>query len=262
MQKITQSIIKKLYFPSPTSHKGANGRLLIIAGSDKYHGSVVLCASMASKMVDMVYLATTKDNFDIIKKTREKLAEFIYIFPRELKSTIEEADAILIGPGLIPNQETKKLVKNILTKYPDKKIILDAGALRALETKWLHKNCVITPHAGEFKFLFKRDESPENVLAVSKKFPVIIVAKGSVDYIAQNGYLWSSRTGNAGMTKGGTGDVLSGLLASLATKNDLLLSAQSAVYINGLAGDHLQKKHSHYYSASELVNEVRRILAR
>ena len=71
MQKITQSIIKKLYYPSPTSHKGANGRLLIIAGSDKYHGSVVLCASMASKMVDMVYLATTKDNFDIIKKARD-----------------------------------------------------------------------------------------------------------------------------------------------------------------------------------------------
>jgi NAD(P)H-hydrate epimerase len=161
---------------------------------------------------------------------------------------------------LVPNQATKKIVKNILTKYPNKKIIIDAGALRVLNLDWLHKNCVVTPHAGEFKFLFKKKDTQENVLIISKKYPAIIVAKGAIDYIAQNGQLWISSTGNAGMTKGGTGDVLSGLLSALATKNDLLTATQTAVYVNGLAGDRLKKRFHHYYSASELIEEARRVL--
>ncbi len=259
--EINKNILNLLYRPFPTSHKGENGRLLIIAGSKKYHGSFVLCATMAAKVVDMVYLATTKNNQELLKKSRQNLAEFIYIFPNELKSTIKEADAILIGPGILPDSNTKKILREILTKYPNKKIVIDAGALRALNLRWLHKNCIITPHAGEFKFLFKKKDTPENVLDISKDCPAVIVAKGAIDYVVQKEKIFSNHTGNAGMTKGGTGDVLTGLLAALATKNDLFLAAKASVYINGLAGDRLSKKAGFYYSASELIPEAQKILA-
>ncbi|MBI2444155.1 MAG: NAD(P)H-hydrate dehydratase [Candidatus Magasanikbacteria bacterium] len=254
--------LRQLHRPAPESHKGDNGRLLIIAGSKKYHGSVVLAATMASKLVDLVYLATTPDNFSLIKKVRERLAEFIYIAPRELPATLTEVDAVLIGPGLLPNAATRRLVQRLLRQWPDKKIILDAAALRVLDPRWLPRQCIITPHAGEFRALFRLAPTPPNVQALSRRYPGVIVLKGRVDYLAQGGRLWYNTAGNAGMTKGGTGDVLAGLIAALATKNDPLLAAQAGVYVNGLAGDKLYKKVGYHYSASELMPEIRKILSR
>ncbi|MFH1789472.1 MAG: NAD(P)H-hydrate dehydratase [bacterium] len=259
--KINSAILRKLYVPSIESHKGQNGRLLIIAGSRKYHGAFYLCASMASKIVDFVYVHTTKDNFEIIKKMRERLAEFIYINKRDLSATIKESDAILMGPGLTPDANIKKLVNKILKENPHKKILLDAGALRVADIKFLHKKCVLTPHRQEFKALFNIEASMLAAREIAKKIPSIIILKGSTDYIFQNEKCFYNTTGNVGMTKGGTGDVLAGLLAALLTKTDAITAAQQAIYINGLAGDRLYKTKKQYYSASELIPEVQKILA-
>lgn len=260
MTLINRQIIKQLYHPALNSRKGDNGRLLIIGGSPKYHGSLVLCAGMAAKIVDLVYVHTTRDNFALIKKMREWLAEFIYINEKDLKHTIDEVDAILVGPGLEPNARAGKLVNNILKKYPNKKIVIDAGALRVVNLKLLHQNCVMTPHAGEFKAVFGLAPTLVNARTVSKKYPAIIVLKGQVDYICQSGRVWENHTGNVGMTKGGTGDVLAGLLGALLTKNDPLLATKSALYLNGRAGEQLAKKVERYYSASELVPAVQSLL--
>lgn len=262
LKKITSVCLKKLYRPPANSHKGDNGRLLIIAGSKKYHGSLVLCATMASKLVDLVYINSTKDNFEIIKKTRQKLAEFIYINEKDLAETIKEVDVVLIGPGLEINSEVKRRTDVLVQQYRDKKIILDAAALRLVNPKFLHKNCIVTPHREEFRALFKVTPTPQNVLSMSRKYPAVIVLKGKVDYIAQNGKIFYNITGNAGMTKGGTGDVLAGLIAAIATKNGLLEAAIAGAYLNGLAGDNLFKIKKFYFSASELIPEAVKVLAK
>ncbi len=250
----------KIYVPPVDSHKGDNGRLLIIAGSDKYHGALLMCAATASKLVDFVYIYTTTDNFEIIKKIREKLAEFIYISKKDLKETIKEVDAVLIGPGLLPDRKTKKILKNILLNYPDKKILIDAGALRVLNKSWLHKNCILTPHKHEYKILFGEYPDPKNIKIISKNCPALIVIKGSVDYICQLGECFEHAGGNAGMTKGGTGDILSGLLAGLLTKNNTLTSAKIAVYINKKAGESLFKELGYFYSATDLIGSIQKEL--
>jgi len=261
-KKIDATILKQIYKPASHSHKGQNGRLLIIAGSKKYHGSLVLAATMASKIVDFVYVHTTKDNFAIIKNLRNNLAEFIYINKYDLKNVLKnEADAILIGPGLIPNFKTKRLVHKILKKYPNTKTLLDAGALRVVNKKLLHKNCVITPHVEEFKHLFNITPNLKNLEKVSQEIPCTIILKGKIDYICQNGICFENITGNVGMTKGGTGDVLAGLLVALLTKNDISTATQIATYVCGLAGDKLQEKVGIYYSANELVGEIQKILS-
>lgn len=263
MQSIDIKIFKKLYIPPTTSRKGQNGRLLIIAGSHKFHGSLVLSSTMASKIVDFVYVHTNKENFEIIKKTRQKLAEFIYINKKDLKEVLKnEVEAILIGPGIDLNEKNKKFIKNILKNYKKTKTILDAGALRLVDLSDLHENCVLTPHAQEFKALFGCEYSKKCALEKSKQTKSIIILKGKVDYIFKNGKVLVNNTGNAGMTKGGTGDVLAGLLAGLACKNDLLLSAQVALYLNGKAGDNLKKKFGFYYSASELIPKIQENLSK
>lgn len=269
MKLVSGQILTKLYRPPANSHKGDNGRLLIIAGSKKYHGSLVLCATMASKIADLVYIHTTPANVKLLQKIRGRLSEFIYISKRELKATLKEVDAVLIGPGLIPNIQTKKLISWLLKNYPQKKIVLDAGALRVLDLKQLNTNCVLTPHLGEFKSLFGRvpllprgggGSCREFLSKLSLQHPAVIILKGHITYICQNGQIFYNTNGNAGMTKGGTGDVLAGLLAALLTKNNPLTATAAAVYVNGKAGDKLKKKFGFYYSASELIDKNRKIL--
>ena len=284
MKLVSGQILTKLYRPPANSHKGDNGRLLIIAGSKKYHGSLVLCATMASKIADLVYIHTTPANVKLLQKIRGRLSEFIYISKRELKATLKEVDAVLIGPGLIPNIQTKKLISWLLKNYPQKKIVLDAGALRVLDLKQLNTNCVLTPHLGEFRSLFGnpipalppaplskggrrgfavqgiQGGLPSFLRTLSLQHPAVIILKGHITYICQNGQIFYNTNGNAGMTKGGTGDVLAGLLAALLTKNNPLTATAAAVYVNGKAGDKLKKKFGFYYSASELIDKNRKIL--
>ncbi|TAN33499.1 NAD(P)H-hydrate dehydratase [Patescibacteria group bacterium] len=264
MIKIDKNWLKKLYQPPRKSRKGENGIVLIAAGSEKYHGSLILCATMAAKLVDLVYVYASKENFALIKKLREGLAEFIRVEERDPDSvgmTVWNSDAILLGPGLMPNEKTKKLVNGILRAFPEKKIVLDAGALRVVDLKLLHKNCVLAPHAGEFQAMFKKKATAQNARLISKKYPGVIVLKGWQSYVCQNGKVWCNVIGNQGMTKGGTGDVLSGLIVGLLAKNEPLLAAGAGLYANGAAGDALWKKFGFNYSASELVDEVRKVLA-
>lgn len=259
---ITGAVLKKLHHPKAGSHKGDNGRLLLIAGSKKYHGSLALAAAMASKLADLVYVHTTRENFTIIKKLRERLAEFIYISSRDFPPTLKEVDAILMGPGMLPNKATRRLTLRVLKQAAGKPVVLDAAAIRVIKPRELTRYCVVTPHAGEFQALFHCAPTPANVKKMSARYPAVIVLKGPADYIGQGGSLWKALGGNAGMTKGGTGDVLAGLIAALVCKNPPLLAAQAAVYLNKQAGDRLYKKFGFAYSAGELVPEVQKTLGK
>ena len=83
-----------------------------------------------------------------------------------------------------------------------------------------------------------------------------VVLKGREDLICQGDKLVVNRTGNEGMTKGGTGDVLAGLIAALYCKNEAFLAASAGTYINGLAGDKLYERVGRYFNASDLVKEI------
>lgn len=119
--------------------------------------------------------------------------------------------------------------------------------------------CVLTPHRQEFRAAFGVAPTYANVAVMAKKYRCVIVLKGPEDIICSPRECRINKTGNAGMTKGGTGDVLSGLIAGLACKNDLFLAACAGAYINGLAGDRLKARASYYFSASDLIDEVPRI---
>lgn len=262
IQKIDSHITKLLFQPKPTSHKGDNGKVLIIGGSQKFHGASLLAAKIASKIVDLVYFCSVPENNELIKKMKEGLCEFITLEQSEVESYVEKVDAILIGPGMGVTPETQEIVNQLLSKFPQQKFILDADALKMVEKQLLTSNIIVTPHAKEFEFLFEVKPSAENVLKMAQKYHCVVVLKGQTDYVSDGKKLKSNTTGNAGMTKGGTGDVLAGLITGLASKNDLFLSACAGVYVNGQAGDNLQKRVSYYYNASDLITEIPNILKR
>ena len=243
--------IKKLFIPKKNSHKGDNGIITIIAGSKQYHGSALLVIKVAAKIVDLVYFYSAKENQALIKKLKASSCEFINI-NKNLEKYIKNSDAILIGPGLEINKQNKNLINKLLKKYSQKKFILDAGALRMLDKKLLNKNIIITPHINEYKALFGN----KNIKQMAKKYNCTIVLKGEKDIICNSREMYYNKGGNAGMTKGGTGDVLAGLIAALAAKNDLLTAAFYGSFFNKKAGERLFKKSGYYYSASDLIEEI------
>ncbi len=261
IKKISRELLKTLYKPPEKSHKGDNGVLLIIGGNEKYHGAPILAAKAASRIVDLVYFSSVKENNILVQKMKSKFCEFITVSRGELYAAAKKADAVLIGPGMGISRRTKFYANNLLKKFPAKKFILDADALKTVDKKLLGKNCVVTPHKKEFEILFGTEAVPENVFKMAKKYGCIIALKGPVDYVSDGKELRTDTVGNAGMTKGGTGDVLAGLIAALATKNDLFLSASAGIFINGLAGDLLKKRVSYYYNASDLADEISKVLA-
>lgn len=261
MQKFNQKELKKLYRPGKNSHKGENGKLLIIGGSELFHGASLWALEVASRIVDMVFYSSVPVNEAIVKKQKERFHDGIIVPTGKVEEYLQEADCVLIGPGMERDEKTKLKVNNLLEKYPDKKWVVDGGALQVMDKQLLTKDMIITPHHKEFQILNPKSEILNNskiqIIKFSKDHKnVTVVLKGREDLICQGEKLIVNNTGNEGMTKGGTGDVLAGLIAALYCKNEAFLAASCGVYLNGLAGDKLYKKVGPYFNASDLVREI------
>lgn len=248
--------VKSLFKPSPGSHKGENGQLLVFAGSEKFHGPLVYAAKTASKFVDLVFVYSVEENSKLLKKAKEDLADFIPVNDKTLDEYANRVDCILMGPGIGKSVAVRSTMEKLIKDFPDKKFLLDADALGLLGSDVLNDTFVVTPHAEEFKKFFGVNPSRESAAKMAERYGCTIVLKGSIDYIRDQSECKENHAGNAGMTKGGTGDVLAGLIAALMTKNDNFLAASAGVFLNGLAGDRLAKKVSYWYSASDLVDEI------
>lgn len=283
------SELKKLYIPPKSSHKGQNGKLMIIGGSHLFHASSTWAFIVASRIVDMVFYSSVPENNEIIEKLKEEFLDGIVVPTEQIEEYIKEADTVLIGPGMVRTEEklqtdyiikdlleikeiehegiqTYHITKYLLNKYRDKKWVIDAGSLQMMESKWLkflNGNVIITPHKKEFERLFNLGvissdfmAEKEIVLKSAKEYNCNILFKGVKDIVCSPKDCVEVEGGNEGMTKGGTGDVLAGLVGALACKNDLFLSAKAASFINKKAGDELYKKVGPFYNASDLANEI------
>lgn len=263
------TLVKKLYLPSSSSYKGMNGKLMVIGGSHLFHAAFLWSLKIASRIVDMVFYSSVPENNEIVQKNKEEFRDGIVVRRSDIEKYIEEADCVLIGPGL-PRKEgeqqsdddTESLTRRLLQTYPHKKWVIDGGSLQVITPEDLPKGCVITPHTREFAKLFGVAVSEENVKVMAEKYDIIIVAKGEKDIIARKEQCLVITGGNAGMTKGGTGDVLAGLIAALGCKNDLWLAASCGSFFNKKAGESLYEKVGFYFNASDLADEIPQVMKR
>jgi len=144
--------------------------------------------------------------------------------------------------------------------------VIDAGALQMLDPNDIPENAILTPHCGEFEGLelritnyelgIRNKTLGERAQLFAQKYNCVVLLKGAVDIVASKDKSKEIKGGNAGMTKGGTGDVLAGLVAGLYCKNDTWISAVAASYINKKAGEDLYKKMGYWYNASDLADQI------
>ncbi len=254
------------------SHKGENGKVLEIGGSIDYAGAIILAGMSAYRTgVDQVVIAapekialainawpdfiTLKFKGDHFKKQdAEKIARIC-----------KDYDSMLIGNGLGMRTETREFAKSVIKKCKCKKII-DADAIKSIRLQDA-ENSIITPHKKEFGILLENSGIKEKDLkmqiSAARKIigNNIILLKGKTDIIFSREKIAFNKTGNAGMTSGGTGDVLAGVCAGLVAQgNGLYESACAAAYINGYAGDLLYEEYGYGFTATDLADKIAFIL--
>lgn len=275
--------LSNLYIAPSESHKGQNGKLLLIGGSHLFHAASIWALTIASKIVDMVFYASVPENNKIILDAKKEFRDGIVIRREDIESYIDEADCVLIGPGMVRSDSTEitnskvqstnldeintiedeglqthALTKYIVEKYPKKRYVIDGGALQMMDKAWLLDlpHVILTPHKREFERLFGLSPTKEHVTQMAQEYSVVILLKGEEDIVSTGEETVVIKGGNSGMTKGGTGDVLAGLVAGFACKNDLFLSAKAGSYLNKKAGESLGKRVGNMFNATDLVSEI------
>lgn len=258
---ITQSLVKtKLPLRQGNAHKGMAGRIAVLAGSPGFTGAAALCSYAAVKAgAGLVTLLTPLSSQNILAaKLNEVMVQgLIERLPGvlgggavgDVRHWLEKTDVLAVGPGLGTSEATKEVIRDILQGC-SKPIVIDADALTALvgHTEILSRmECprIITPHPAEMGRLIDVaafDVDNQRLALASRyaaEWQTVIVLKGAPTVVATpDGVAYLNTTGNEGMATGGSGDVLTGIIAALLGQG---LSAADAavigVYLHGLAGD-------------------------
>lgn len=253
----------QIVLPQQNSHKGENGRVLVIGGSRLFHAASFWSACMASKIVDMVHFSSpTMENNDLVRvRAKEKFWEGIVVPWEEVEHYIEEDDCILIGPGMERGEDTREIMNKLLAQYPEKKWVVDGGALQEVDPNLPNQNMIVTPNKKEREILEQKLGFKIDDLRFIKR-GVTVLAKGPVDLVINGKEKIEVKGGSPGMTKGGTGDVLSGLVAGLYAKSPAMASCVVASQVNKWAGEELEKRVGPFFSAGELIGEAQKVLGK
>jgi NAD(P)H-hydrate epimerase len=243
------------------AHKGDFGRLLCITGSRRMPGAACMSAQAALRCgVGLMTVATAAENVPILAAQcwesmylplRTDEEGFVTWHGNEvvLSEAAAKADAVLVGCGLGLTEETTYLVQQ-LVQYTKAALILDADGLNAVTfcidiLAERSAPVILTPHAGEMARILHCSvpEVQRNRIGVlhqaCQQFPHgVVVLKGHHTLVGQGGNLVQNPTGNPGMSRGGSGDVLAGMIAAFAAQGmSPFDAAKAGVYLHGLAGD-------------------------
>jgi NAD(P)H-hydrate epimerase len=250
-----------LRYPVPEggSHKGANGRLLAICGGPYFGAPALACRAAMRTGADLVHLCCPQSAFGIAASACPEITGTMLPGTRLTAESVdmllelsERYDAVLIGPGLGAAVDTLEAIRQFISRC-GKPMVIDADAIKVAASMEL-RNSVLTPHAGEFKALNGPLE------AVAGRYGAVLL-KGREDRISDGTRTRVNRTGNAGMTCGGTGDVLAGCTAALLSKGMCQFDAAClAAYICGSAGDRAFADKSYGLIASDVIEEIPHVL--
>jgi ADP-dependent NAD(P)H-hydrate dehydratase len=242
---------------APDSHKGDFGRVLLVAGSRGMSGAAVLCGTAALRGgAGLVRVAVAADILPIVAGGNP--CYMTAPLPCDDQGRLAAgadaevlrlaADVVAAGPGLGQSPAVAAVVRALLGRFAGP-LVLDADALNVLagQTEALRGRAVppvLTPHPGEFARLLGRKVSadPDERRDLATRFAadhgVILVLKGHGTVVTDGRRVYVNTTGNPGMATGGSGDVLTGLIAALLGQRlDPFAAAQLGVHVHGRAGD-------------------------
>jgi NAD(P)H-hydrate epimerase len=244
---------------APAGHKGTYGKVLVVAGSRGMSGAAVLCGRAALRAgAGVVQVACPADVQPVVAVgcpaytttgiRQHADGTFGDGTAEEVLELARSADVLALGPGLGREAATVAFVRRILEEIGDKPVVLDADGLFALSpfAGAFRRSApfVLTPHPGEFARLTGGSapttdaERQKQAVAFARKFACVLLLKGSGTLVTDGEKLYRNATGNPGMATGGSGDVLSGVIAALIGQGiGAFDAAVLGAWVHGRAGD-------------------------
>lgn len=265
--KLIASIIQKR---NPDSHKGTYGHAIIVAGSFGKIGAAVLAAKACLRTgVGLLTMYIPKCGYNILQTSIPEAMVICNENETMISASIrlDNFNAVGIGCGIGASAETSKAFKQIIQTF-EKPMVIDADAINIIADnrawlKYIPAESIFTPHAIEFERLVGESTNEEEriklQLAFSKRHNVYLILKGHYTYIScPNGNSYTNSTGNAGMTKAGNGDALTGMLTALLAQGYTPeQTCIAGVYLHGLAGDIAAKRTGEYsLLATDLIDAI------
>ncbi len=248
------------------AHKGTFGRALVVAGSRGMSGASVLAGTAALRGgAGLVYVAAPEGIVPIVAASEpsyltvplpeDAAGRIAASALREITARLEPMQAVAIGPGLGQSDSLKSLVAELYATVP-LPLVVDADALNLLARSpaRLSQHAgprILTPHPGEFARLTgnqigsDRSEREQAAIDFAAAESIVVVLKGPATVITDGDRIAINSTGNSGMATGGSGDVLTGLIASLLAQGmEPFAAAQLGAHVHGLAGDIVAARNS------------------
>lgn len=251
---------------SKSSHKGDNGRVLILGGNELYHGAPILAGLGAEKSgADLVYLMVPSNQQHLARSfSMNMIVESFsgkFLRAQDVQKALdwcEKVDVLVVGNGLGEKPQTLRAVRKILQKSRCK-VVIDAAALSAfaeLAPLSGNRDIVITPHQGELERMGIQ-ASEKALQAAAKQLQATIVLKGPEDLIVSpEGKTHVNKTGHPVMTKGGTGDVLAGLIGGLMAQGlSGFEAAKKATEDWGKVGEYVAEQKGLEVTIQELLED-------
>jgi NAD(P)H-hydrate epimerase len=263
------------------AHKGSGGRVLVIGGSRLYSGAPAMTAlAVLRSGGDLAYVAAPESVANVIasysptlivhKLRGEKLSgEHV----EELISFIEKrVESVVVGPGLGLHEDTRRFTIGFIERIVEEKnikgVVVDADALKHLSEARPHLDlrlkAILTPHAGEASIMLGWKVGGElasrvkAAIEIARSYNSVVLLKGPVDVVAEpTGRYRLNKTGTPGMSTGGTGDVLAGILSVMVARGvELFDAACIAAYVSGRAGELASKVYGERITALDVIDRI------
>ena len=245
------------------AHKGHYGHALLIAGSKGKTGAALLAARACLRTGAGLLTVSLPE------ETHQTLNQFLpeaMTADRNAAIAFEKFNVIGIGPGLGTEQAVYDLLVHVFECY-SKPVVLDADALNMMAAypellSKVPEGSILSPHPKEFDRIAGDCENEyerlDKAIHLSRQYPIVVVLKGHHTLIAAGGRGYFNITGNAGMAKGGSGDVLTGMITALLAQGyEPLHAAKTGVYLHGLAGDlALENQSMESLLATDLIENI------
>ena len=261
------------------AHKGDFGRLLVVGGSEVFSGAPALVALAALRTgVDLAYVGAPHETAQVISSMAPDLITIKlkgkHLNPGNvavLKRWLKNSSAVVMGPGLGLHKETRDAVEELtkLVEEAEIPLLLDADGLKVFGgfKRRLGIPFVLTPHAGEYEILIGKQPSAElekrtvEVQETARKLGAVILLKGPVDVVSDGQRVKLCFAGNPGMTVGGTGDTLSGVVGALLAQGiDAFEAAVAGAFINGAAGDFVASEKGYHMVPTDILTWISRVM--
>lgn len=257
------------------SDKHNSGQVTVIGGSKLFHGAPLIALTAVSRIVAMTYFSSPDEDREIANLIKANLLNFIWVPFDDVDSYIAKSDVVLIGPGMMRShikehgfvcddegEKTRVFCENLFTKFPDKKWVVDGGALQVVVPKNLPKRAVISPNHKEFEMLFGEklknnlDERAEQLSVMAKKNGLTILSKDEVSIVSDGEETIRIEGGNDGLVKGAVGDVIAGVLTGFFVKDSAVFACAAASYLVKKSAEKLAETRGLMFNADDLVDMI------